>query len=56
MLTESGPTVIDAVVDAEELPPTLVRRAQTLAEFSAMRRRTDPPPSLRPTSSMPPKT
>jgi acetolactate synthase-1/2/3 large subunit len=52
---QGGPTVIDAVVDPEELPPTLVRRAQTLAEFSAMRRRTDPPASLRPSSSTPPQ-
>jgi acetolactate synthase-1/2/3 large subunit len=47
----TGPTVIDAVVDPDELPPTLVRRAQTLAEFSAMRRRTDPPTTVPPTTS-----
>jgi acetolactate synthase-1/2/3 large subunit len=58
-LTADGPTVIDAVIDAEEMAPTLVRRAETLAEFFAMRRRTDPPTSIRPASlrpsSSPPK-
>lgn len=58
-LQAPGPTVIDAVVDTAELPPTLMRRAQTLAEFSAMRRRTDPPTStsVRPlvSSSRPPQ-
>jgi acetolactate synthase I/II/III large subunit len=37
------PTVIDAAVDPDEIPPTLIRRAQTLAEFFALRRATDPP-------------
>jgi acetolactate synthase-1/2/3 large subunit len=55
MVRQGGPTVIVAVVDTEELPPTLVRRAQTLAEFSAMRRRTDPPTSIRPSSTPPQK-
>jgi thiamine pyrophosphate-dependent acetolactate synthase large subunit-like protein len=58
-LQAPGPTVLDAVVDTSELPPTLMRRAQTLAEFSAMRRRTDPPTStsVRPlvSSSRPPQ-
>jgi acetolactate synthase-1/2/3 large subunit len=34
-LAHRGPTVIDAVVDPEEVPPTLVRRVQTLASFMA---------------------
>jgi acetolactate synthase-1/2/3 large subunit len=53
MARQGGPTVIDAVVDPQELPPTLVRRAQTLAEFAAMRRRTDPPASIYPSSTPP---
>jgi acetolactate synthase-1/2/3 large subunit len=50
-LSASGPTVIDAIVDPLEIAPTLVRRAETLAEFFAMRRRTDPPRSIRSPSS-----
>ena len=50
-LTIAGPTVIDALIDVNELAPTLVRRAQTLAEFFAMRRKTDPPTSQRPPPS-----
>jgi acetolactate synthase-1/2/3 large subunit len=42
-LVADGPTVIDAIVDPNEIPPTLIRRAQTLAEFFALRRATDPP-------------
>jgi acetolactate synthase I/II/III large subunit len=37
-LAHDGPTVIDAVVDPEEVPPTLVRRVQTLANFMAITR------------------
>jgi acetolactate synthase-1/2/3 large subunit len=33
-----GPTVIDAVIDREEVPPTLARRVQTLASFMADKR------------------
>ena len=33
-----GPTVIDAVVDPDEIPPTLVRRVQTLASFMSLNR------------------
>jgi acetolactate synthase-1/2/3 large subunit len=47
------PTVIDAVIDPNELAPTLVRRAETLARFFALRRRTDPPASLRPAAPQP---
>jgi len=56
-LASDGPTVIDAVIDPHELAPTLVRRAETLARFFAMRRRTDPPPAVRPSSrpSSPPR-
>lgn len=42
-LSGKGPTVIDAIIDPSELAPTLVRRAQTLANFFATRRRTDAP-------------
>jgi acetolactate synthase-1/2/3 large subunit len=34
-LHADGPTVIDAIVDPEEVPPSLIRRAQSLAKFSA---------------------
>jgi acetolactate synthase-1/2/3 large subunit len=37
-LAHDGPTVIDAVIDAEELVPTLARRVQTLASFMANKR------------------
>jgi acetolactate synthase I/II/III large subunit len=53
-LSSCRPTVIDVVVDAAEMPPTLVRRAQTLAEFFALRRRTDPPTSVRPPATLRP--
>ncbi len=36
-----GPTVIDAVIDAEEIAPTLARRVQTLANFMSLSRTTD---------------
>jgi acetolactate synthase-1/2/3 large subunit len=42
-LRSDRPTVIDAIIDPNEIPPTLIRRAQTLAEFFALRRVTDPP-------------
>jgi thiamine pyrophosphate-dependent acetolactate synthase large subunit-like protein len=35
------PTVIDAIIDAEELAPTLARRVQTLANFMSVRRPSD---------------
>lgn len=38
-----GPTVIDAVVDAEEIAPTLAGRVQTLANFMSLSRSSDPP-------------
>jgi acetolactate synthase-1/2/3 large subunit len=41
-----GPTVIDAVVDPEELAPTLARRVQTLANFMSLSRASDPPRSI----------
>ncbi|MES1174738.1 MAG: thiamine pyrophosphate-binding protein [Myxococcales bacterium] len=41
-----GPTVIDAVVDPEEVAPTLARRVQTLANFMSLSRSSDPPRSL----------
>ncbi|HWA78024.1 MAG TPA: thiamine pyrophosphate-binding protein [Polyangiaceae bacterium] len=47
-LSAEGPTVIDAMIDPNEMAPTLVSRAQTLAQFFALGRRTDPPQSLRP--------
>jgi acetolactate synthase-1/2/3 large subunit len=34
-LAYDGPTVLDVVVDREEVPPTLARRVQTLAGFMA---------------------
>jgi acetolactate synthase I/II/III large subunit len=37
-LAHDGPTVIDAIIDAEELVPTLARRVQTLANFMANKR------------------
>jgi len=48
--------VIDAQIDESEMAPTLVKRAQTLAEFFALRRRSDPPTTLRPPASMPPRS
>ena len=36
-----GPTVIDAVIDPEELAPTLARRVQTLANFMSLSRSSD---------------
>ncbi len=36
-----GPTVIDAVIDPEEVAPTLARRVQTLANFMSLSRTTD---------------
>lgn len=36
-----GPTVIDAVVDPEEIAPTLARRVQTLANFMSLSRSSD---------------
>ncbi len=36
-LEREGPTVIDAIVDANELVPTLVRRVQTLAKYFELR-------------------
>lgn len=36
-----GPTVIDAVIDPEEMAPTLARRVQTLAGFMASKRPSD---------------
>lgn len=47
-LRADGPTVIDALIDPNEMAPTLVSRAQTLAQFFALRRRSDPPPTLTP--------
>jgi len=38
--------VIDVVIDPEEVAPTLARRVQTLAEFMALSRSSDPPGSL----------
>lgn len=35
------PTVIDAVIDAEEMAPTLARRVQTLAGFMSLKRASD---------------
>jgi acetolactate synthase-1/2/3 large subunit len=35
------PTVIDAIIDAEELAPTLARRVQTLANFMSLKRASD---------------
>ncbi|RYZ06252.1 MAG: thiamine pyrophosphate-binding protein [Myxococcales bacterium] len=35
------PTVIDAIIDAEELAPTLARRVQTLAGFMSLKRSSD---------------
>lgn len=37
----SGPTVIDAVIDPDELAPTLARRVQTLAGFMSLKRASD---------------
>ncbi len=54
-LVADGPTVIDAIVDPTEMAPTLVRRAKTLAEFFALRRTTDSPPSLARRDSSSPK-
>jgi acetolactate synthase-1/2/3 large subunit len=36
-----GPTVIDAVIDPEEVAPTLARRVQTLANFMSLSRSSD---------------
>lgn len=36
-----GPTVIDAVIDPEEIAPTLARRVQTLANFMSLSRQSD---------------
>ena len=36
-----GPTVIDAVIDADEVAPTLARRVQTLANFMSLSRSSD---------------
>ena len=58
-LRADGPTVIDALIDPNEMAPTLVSRAQTLAQFFALRRRTDPPRTLDPSEvllSVPPVT
>ncbi|MDF3065315.1 MAG: uncharacterized protein K0R38_916 [Polyangiaceae bacterium] len=35
------PTVIDAIIDADELAPTLARRVQTLANFMSLKRSSD---------------
>jgi acetolactate synthase-1/2/3 large subunit len=35
---EDGPTVVDAIVDPSEVPPTLIRRVQSLAKFMALGR------------------
>lgn len=43
-LGTKGPTVIDALIDPNEMAPTLVSRAQTLADFISLRRRSDAPP------------
>lgn len=40
-LLHDGPTVIDAVIDPEEVAPTLARRVQTLANFMALSRSSD---------------
>ena len=37
-MAHDGPTVIDALIDADELVPTLARRVQTLANFMANKR------------------
>ncbi len=52
-LAADGPTVIDIKIDAQEIAPTLIRRAQTLADFMALSRLTDPPTSLKPPTSPP---
>ena len=36
-----GPTVIDAVIDPDEIAPTLARRVQTLANFMSLSRSSD---------------
>ena len=41
-----GPTVIDAVIDPEEVAPTLARRVQTLANFMSLSHSSKPPRSL----------
>jgi acetolactate synthase-1/2/3 large subunit len=43
-LQRPGPTVLDVVVDSNELPPTLVRRVQTLGRFLARGRPSEIPP------------
>jgi thiamine pyrophosphate-dependent acetolactate synthase large subunit-like protein len=43
-LQRTGPTVLDVVVDSNELPPTLVRRVQTLGRFLARGRPSEIPP------------
>jgi acetolactate synthase-1/2/3 large subunit len=58
-LAANGPTVIDALIDPNEMAPTLMKRAQTLAQFFALRRKTDPPETLHPSPgplSVPPVT
>ena len=40
-MTHDGPTVIDAVIDREEIAPTLARRVKTLASFMADKRSGD---------------
>jgi hypothetical protein len=39
------PTVIDAIIDTDEIAPTLVRRADALAHFSAPQRMAKTPPT-----------
>jgi thiamine pyrophosphate-dependent acetolactate synthase large subunit-like protein len=36
-----GPSVLDVVVDPEEVAPTLARRVQTLANFMSLSRSSD---------------
>jgi acetolactate synthase-1/2/3 large subunit len=40
-LAHDGPTVIDAVIDRDEVAPTLARRVQTLASFMSEQRQSD---------------
>lgn len=55
-LAATGPSVLDVVVDAGELAPTLVKRVQTLGRYLSLSRATDRPPSLAPPSLAPPST
>jgi thiamine pyrophosphate-dependent acetolactate synthase large subunit-like protein len=40
-LAHDGPTVIDVLIDREEVAPTLARRVQTLASFMSTKRSSD---------------